>query len=63
MYEIEQHQGYYVVKDKEKSLYVSGYTQNHGYKLVTDYTYAKKYTEGTAICHMNALNALKKKGE
>lgn len=61
MFEIEKHHNGYVVKGAGRfgrNIYVKTYTRNHEYIFTTDYLYAKKYTEGTAICHMNALNAL-----
>ena len=58
MFEISRYKDGYVVYSKHEGFrtkYVQSY-RNGKYKFTLDYTYAKKYTEGTAICHMNALN-------
>ena len=68
MFELEKRYNGFVVKEPGSivSIYVQNYNRNHEYIFTTDHLYAKVYTEGTAICHMNALNALensRQKGE
>ena len=58
MFELEKRYNGFAVKEPGSivSIYVKNYTRNHEYIFTTDHAYAKVYTEGTAICHMNALN-------